>query len=180
MTIMITEALAEIKTIGKRIASKQQFIAGYLARQDGIKDPLEKDGGSQTVIARELQAIGDLNTRIIAMRRGIRLANEATQVQIEGAQRSIADWLIWRREIAPTQKAMLADIRGKVAGVRENAKRQSFNVVTPGNTPAQPTDLVININEGQLAKDAEDIENILGQLDGQLSLKNATTPIIET
>jgi hypothetical protein len=36
---------------------------------------------------------------------------------------------------------------------------------------------VININEQELAKEIELLEDTLGQLDGQLSLKNATVPI---
>ena len=55
MPITITEALAEIKTVGKRVEKKREFIKSFLARQDGIKDPLEKDGGSYQAIARERQ-----------------------------------------------------------------------------------------------------------------------------
>lgn len=55
MAITITEALAEIKTIGKRIDSKKQFVTSHLARQDGVKDPLEKDGGSAELLKRERQ-----------------------------------------------------------------------------------------------------------------------------
>ena len=85
MGITITEALAEIKTIGKRIASKQAFIGQYLARQDGVRDPLEKDGGSAEVIKRERQAIGDLETRIITLRQGIQHANDETKVSVVGS-----------------------------------------------------------------------------------------------
>lgn len=46
MALTITEALAEIKTVGKRVEKKREFIKAFLARQDGVKDPLEKDGGS--------------------------------------------------------------------------------------------------------------------------------------
>jgi len=35
-------------------------------------------------------------------------------------------------------------------------------------------DLVVNLDEAKLNSDKEKIKNILGQLDGQLSLKNAT------
>lgn len=53
----ITEALAEIPTIEKRIEKKSEFILNYLYRQSAVRDPHEKDGGSSTLIHRELQAI---------------------------------------------------------------------------------------------------------------------------
>ena len=39
MDITITEALAEVPTIGKRIAKKQQFVQDFLARQAIVRDP---------------------------------------------------------------------------------------------------------------------------------------------
>ena len=58
--LTITEALAEIKTIEKRIDKKRQSLQPYIARMDGVKDPLEKSGGSAAFIKAERQAIGDL------------------------------------------------------------------------------------------------------------------------
>ena len=53
MSITITEALAEIKTISKRLEKKRESIFNFVGRQDGIRDPLEKDGGSVEFIIRE-------------------------------------------------------------------------------------------------------------------------------
>ena len=61
----ITEALAEIPTIQKRIKAKQDFILGYLYRQSTTRDPHEGSGGSATLISRELQAIGDCNKDLL-------------------------------------------------------------------------------------------------------------------
>jgi hypothetical protein len=44
---------------------------------------------------------------------------------------------------------------------------------------AKPTDYIVNIDEARLAKEIEDLEETLGTLDGQLSLKNATVMIEE-
>lgn len=41
MGMTITEALAEIKTIGKRLEKKRAAIAGNLARDSRLKDPFE-------------------------------------------------------------------------------------------------------------------------------------------
>lgn len=179
MPITITEALAEIKTIDKRIKAKREYVGGFLARQEGIKDPLEKDGGCFQMIARERQAIGDLERRIIALRRGIQLANDQTEVSISGTSRSISDWLSWKRDVMPGQKNFLAAVRSKLTNIRDTAKRQGATIITPGATATALTDYVININEQELAAEIEDMENILGTLDGQLSLKNATVPIVE-
>lgn len=179
MPITITEALAEIKTVQKRVEKKQEFIGSFLARQDGIKDPLEKDGGSFQAVARERQAIGDLEKRVIAIRRGIQRANEATDITINAISRTIADWLVWRREIAPGQRAFLAKLRATLNGVRDQARKQGSGIIAPGAQADKPSDFIVNINEQELAAEIETLEDTLGQLDGQLSLKNATVPIVE-
>src|SRR5690348_16121509 len=112
MSLTITEALAEVKTIEKRIAKKRESIGQYLARQEKVKDPLANDGGSVDFIKREEQAVSDLEERLIAIRRAILAANTSTQVSVNGDTRSIQDWLTWRREVAPKQKDYLAKLRG--------------------------------------------------------------------
>lgn len=172
----ITEALAEIKTISKRIASKKTFVSQYLFRMDSVKDPLEKEGGSAAAIAAELQAIKDLENLIISLRSGIAAANEETKISIEGEERSIADWLIWRREVADGQKSFLRTLNSNLNSAREHARRTGASLVANG-TDNKPTDIVVSLDEKKLSKDMEKLENILGQLDGQLSLKNATVMI---
>lgn len=173
----ITEALAELKTISKRISSKRSFINQHLARTDAVKDPLEKDGGSATVISQELQAVGDLETRIVDLRRGIQKANDATSIIIEGDTRTISDWLIWRREVAPIRSEFLSKLNSTLKDVRSMAQRSGAQMLSMGASPQKPDDVVVNINEKDLAAQREKLEQILGNLDGQLSLKNATTMI---
>lgn len=177
MSITITEALAEIKTIHKRMAKKREFCGQYLARQDGIKDPLEKDGGSFSAIVRERQAIADLEKRIVTLRRGIQTANEATIVTINSVSLTIADWLVWRRDVAPGRKEFLDNLRATLNRVRGEARKQGANMVSAGAQAEKPTDFIVNINEQELAAEIEKLEDTLGQLDGQLSLKNATVQI---
>ncbi len=176
MKTTITEALAEIKTTGKRIEKKREYVRGFLFRQDGVKDPLEKTvtGGSPAAIKAERQGIADLEENLLKMRRGIQRANEETMVTVLGIERSIADWLVWRRDVAPNQQAMLSLIRQTVNQARNTARTQGVNVLAPGQTGDKPQDYVINIDEAALAKEIEDLETTLGTLDGQLSLKNAT------
>jgi hypothetical protein len=182
MAITITEALAEIKTIGKRVEKKRDFVLSYLYRQEGLKDPLEKDGGSVEAIRREIQAINDLENRVVTLRRGIQHANDKTEVTIKDNVMTIADWLTWRRDVAPSVQTFQHTMRQRLAMVRETAKRggsQVIGAMASVSTDAKPTDYVINIDEAELARKIESLEELLGVLDGQLSLKNATIMIEE-
>lgn len=178
MTQTITEALAEIKTLGKRVAKKREFVQTYLARQDALKDPLLADGGSPEAIRRELQAITVLEQRVVELRAEIAAANASTPISIGGVSRSIADWLTWRREVAPARQQFLAQLRARIEGVRQQALSKGFAVVTASASvgdAAKPTDVLVNVSEAELAAEIEALEATLGDLDGQLSLKNATT-----
>lgn len=170
----ITEALAEIKTISKRLAAKRDFVAQYMYRLDSLKDPLEKEGGSQKILVQDVQAISDLEQRLVDLRRGIQRANDSTTLSIEGSERSISDWLIWRREVAPKYGEFLNRLINNLKVLRDTARKQGTYTVSGTD---KPIDIVVNIDEQKLSKDNEKLQNILGQLDGQLSLKNATVMI---
>lgn len=177
MQTTITEALAEIKTIGKRIEKRREFIVQYIARQDGLKDPLANQGGSQSVIKEEQQGIRDLEERIVKIRRAIQDANADASLTVGGQTRSIADWLVWRREVSAGQVAFTNKLRGAVQGIRRDAQQKGFGVTTDPKAAANPSDVIVNVDEAGLAKEAEAQEEILGTLDGLLSLKNATLTI---
>jgi hypothetical protein len=171
--VTITEALAELKTIDKRIAKKREFVLAYLLRQEMFKDPLEKDGGSVSAIKRETQAIHDLEERKIAIRRAVQQANERNTVSVGKQMRSIADWLVWRREVAPIQQQFLANLRARIEQARQEATRRGASLGASAEA-AKPNDVIVNVNEQELAQHIEELEDVLGKLDGQLSLKNAT------
>jgi hypothetical protein len=177
IVITITEALAELKTIGKRVEKKRESILQFLARQDGIKDPLEKQGGSMTYIRAERQAVSDLNQRHVQIRSKIQQKNHEVEITVEGITKTVAAWLTWRKEIAPGVQQFLARMRSGIVQSRDAAQKKGFGIVPVGGTAQQPSDLVINVDEADLAKETELIEAVLGGLDGQLSLKNATTTI---
>lgn len=177
--ITITEALAELKTLGKRIEKKREYVASFLARQDGLRDPLEKDGGSVEVINRERQAIADLQTRHVAIRTAIQTINQSTPITVGGETKTIGEWLTWRKEIAPGASAFVKKLQQQALAARTKAQQNGWGVITAvAQTAASaPTDIIINVDESALAKEAEQLETILGTLDGQLSLKNATVTI---
>lgn len=173
----ITEALADLKTIQKRIEKKREYVLAYLCRQDGIKDPLLSDGGSVAAIERERQAIADLEKRHVAIRTGIQKVNQATTITVADITKTIAEWLTWRKEVSPGQVAFVHRMRSVAQSGRTQAQQKGWSVVPAGAPATQPTDMLVNVDESALAKDAEQLETILGTLDGQLSLKNATVMI---
>lgn len=179
MSITITEALAEIKTIDKRLDKRREQVATNLARQDGIKDPFEKEGGAEEYIKRERQGIADLEERKVALRLGIARANDATEVTVCGKTRTISAWIVWRREVSGGQKRFLGSLNAGVTQVRTKARQSGVQVLKQGDDAQQPQDYVLHIDQAALAAEIEQFENILGTLDGVLSMVNATTPIVE-
>lgn len=174
----ITEALAELKLIDKKIEKKREFIFGYLLRQAIARDPLEKNGGSAPAVAAERQAISDLQENKIRIRRAIQAANTATAVTIGGVTRSIGDWLVWRRDIAPADRKLVGDIIARVRSVRDQIVKKGGSFATnQPDTVNSENDIVVNVDEMEIARKAEALEETLGTLDGVLSLKNATVTI---
>lgn len=172
----ITEALQEIKTINKRIEKKREFVKSYLWRMSQIKDPHEANGGSHHVIMQERQSIEDLEDNIVDLRRRIAEANAKTEITVSSITKSIADWIVWRREIASERRQFLQSMSSRIKSAREQATQKGIQIVN-SELQAGNNDLVININEKALSMDIERIEDILSTLDGQLSLKNATVNV---
>lgn len=177
MALTITEALAELKTMQKRIEKKREFIVAYLVRQDGLKDPLEKEGGSADMIRKERQAIADLETRHVAIRTAIQKVNQSTSITVGTWTKTIAEWLTWRKEVSGGAQGFVTKLRSGIQSARNQALQKGWAVVAPNASAANPTDLIIAVDEAALAAEAEQYETILGTLDGQLSLKNATVLI---
>lgn len=175
--ITVTEALAEIKTLTKRIATKRDSIGRYVCRQDAIKDPLEKSGGSTQFIEREQQAIQDLELRYLALRHGISKVSADTTITINGHSRSIEDWIEWRRNLAKPRQEFNARVRTLLNQVSGQATQKGGRLVSAKavTEETKPADIVVNIDEKALAEEIEEIETVLGTLDGQLSLRNAIT-----
>lgn len=175
MRMTITEAMAEIATIDKRVAKKHEFIYNNLLRADALRDPFAKDGGQAVQVARETQAIIDLQDRKVDIRMAIAAANVVTKLTIDGVTLSVAEWLVWRRESAPVVQAHLQRMAQIIQSQRAQAQQRGFAVVTTADMATKPQDLIVNVDERKLADDIESMETTLGALDGQLSLLNATT-----
>jgi len=178
MSMTITEALAEVKTIGKRLAKKKEGVMQYLARDSRVKDPLEREGGSVEYIKKERQAISDLEKRVVNIRTAITKSNLETVLAINGTSMSVFEWLTWRREVSENSKSFVTGMRQGIIGLREKITKEGKKMVT-SDADADITrgDAVVHIDEKALLDEAEKLEITLGDLDGKLSLLNATTLI---
>lgn len=176
-TITITEALAELKTIQKRLETRRHNVLEYIARDARLKDPFEKSGGSSAHINAERQGITDLERRVVLIRTAIQQSNLATQLTLGGSTQSVADWLTWRREVASGSKLFMASMVNGIRAVRAEMQKRGLKAVTATEENPVPGDIVVNVNEKDLLSSQETIEQLLGDLDGKLSLLNATTTI---
>lgn len=173
----ITEGLAEIKTVVKRLAEKRQFILDHLSRRADTIDPLARQGSgsSEKAVLEALQSHSDLCNCIVTIRRAIRRANEATEVTVSGHTMSIADWLVWRRESLVQQNSTNVAIQQQIRVLRSSMTKAGGSV-NPKEDP-KGSDMLLHINEKALATNIEELAAIETTLDGALSLANATIQI---
>ena len=176
MATTITEALQEVKTINKRLETKRNALMQYIGRDSRVKDPLEREGGSIEYIKRERQAIGDLEERIVKIRAAIQKVNMSTTLVLGARTRSIAEWLTWRREVSAGSNTFLLSMANGLRAARTDLQKKGLKIVTDDSTAA-PGDFVVHVDEKELLGQIEEMVQVLGDLDGKLSLLNATTVI---
>lgn len=173
--LSITESLAEVKTCMARIDKNREAVMRYFSRDGRLRDPLEADGGSKEFVRRSRQAIKDLEERVVKIRSAIQQANLSIPLTVNGHTRTVSEWLNWRREISAKSKGFLNQMAQGLTQVRQSAVRQGMAVTDKES--AAPSDVVVMVNEQELSRDIEEMETVLGTLDGKLSLLNATTTI---
>ncbi len=174
--LTITEALAEIATIDKRLPKKADEMLPYVARVEQVRDPFLDQGGSAVYITRERQSFNDLQKRKIALRAAIAKANAETTIVVNGKERTVADWLVWKRECYSATVRMLNGLLNHVRAIRREAQQKGVTLVNV-DQKAQADDVVVNVDEQKLIEELDALEETFGKLDGLLSLKNATTLI---
>lgn len=173
----ITEGLAEIKTLEKRVAHKMSAIVPYVARPAALVDPLEKKGGSGKYISEEMQAIQDLQERVIAIRTAIQQTNLITNLTVQGMTRTIAEWLTWRKEISNNRRLLLTNIRAQITRARGEGTPSRARQAVADATATAPDQIHVAVDEQAIISASEQVEQVLGTLDGQLSLLNATVKL---
>jgi hypothetical protein len=172
----ITEALAELATIDKRLPKKTDALLPYVARLEQVKDPFAAHGGTDKYLREEVQSFGDLLLRKIELRAAIAKANAETQVTIGGTTQSVADWLVWKRECYPLTRTLFQKLIAQVQRARTAAQEQKVGFAKEGEAQ-NPNDIIVCIDEQKLISDLDDLEEAYGRLDGLLSLRNATTQV---
>ena len=170
----ITEALADIKTLQKRIVHKEQFILTHICLQGNMRDPLTKEGGSKKAVDAAYQAISDMGKRIEGLRTAINTANTKTDVTVNGITKTVSEWLVWRRDVYPTTKRVLENIILSVKRVKDDVQAKGL---TMASDATEPSEVTVFTDETKLLKDIDNLEVAIGSLDGQLSLVNATVDI---
>lgn len=174
--MLITEGLAELKVIDKRIEKSRQFVVNNIARHSMVKDPLAKDGGSIEVLKRELQSIADLEQRKMLIRTAIQRTNLSTTATIKGQTRSIAEWLTFRREVAAGRSSFYGVVTASIGNIRKQA-RDKGGALAKDESSAGESDILLNLDELAWHEASQSHEEIVGTLDGVLSVINATTNI---
>lgn len=174
MEMTITEALAEIRLEANKVTKKRQFVLAHIGRSADRIDPLAEQGGAKEVLARELQAIDDLNDRIVSIRTAINKANMEHSITVGDITMTIAEWLVWRRDIMPIYKHMYNDMAQVISRNRnelKDARRLRAGQEVTGE------DFIPHVDVVQLQADMEQIQEIEDRLDGLLSLKNAQVTV---
>jgi len=166
----ITEGLARIKTLTKRIEKKQEFVLRHIGRASTLTDPLAEEGGSLSCVSKEMQAIHDLSGQIVAIRKCINDANRETPVSVNGAERTVEGWLVWKREVAPRYESFLARMLAQIESAKGGLERHN-------RMKEEQVDFIVHYSERDLADLVEKHQTVMAELDGQLSLVNATVQI---
>lgn len=162
----ITEGLAEIKTLIKRIEKNREFIARNFVTTSNVVDPYAESGGLQKKVSETIQATTDLMKRIVKIRSAINTANATNRIKIGDYEQTIGEWLIWRRDILP----LLRDWERFLLQNLEQAKTHTL----PANWVEQKVQLIISVDEKEITQYFTNILLTNEELDGKLSLANAT------
>jgi hypothetical protein len=169
--LSIHEALAEIKLIKDKIEKTQAFIAEHLYRPSDMVDPLKE--GSEIVVKRRLQSIHDLAERALAIRAAINKANIENTIKIKGTTRTIAEWLIWKRETLVFLRGAYNTFYVTMNSGREQSSRQAY----AKHLDIEKIEMVYHLDPEEVLDMRNGLTEIMSLLDGQLSLKNAQIKI---
>lgn len=180
-TLLITEGLQEIKINKALISKKRNTIHTYATRLSTTPDPLEKEGGTAKFLNSELHAIKDLEHNIVKIRLAITRKNLETNLSVKDVTKSISEWIVWRRDISEMQESsaqiLISRVQQARAAHERDTKQLQKQVDMNPNVVIKESTILVLFDEQKLLKETEKTSEILGLLDGQLSVLNATTSI---
>lgn len=175
--ITITEALAELKTVDSKIGTTKDFLVNYAIRQGSTIDPLDDEGGSDVVMAQKMQSLRDLLGRKVSIRIAINNKNATTSLVVCGITKTVAEWIVWRREVYAIEKSVYAGLHAKVLDARKQCIQKGLVLKEDGTQPSKVTEVSSFIKEIDIVHRIEQLNGIDTTLDGKLSLINATTVV---
>lgn len=169
----ITEALSEINLLKKRIEHKKKNTLTLLIKPDHVADPYASEGGSAEFLKREFQSIDDLNRRFVKIRSAISKANLSHEITLGERTQSIHDWLTWKREIAKDETSYVNSVVNSTKAALDDAAKNP-RVYDDAEGKKQLLKYTSNVDYAAFVKKQETLAVLFEQLDGKLSLKNAT------
>lgn len=172
--ITITEALSQINLINKKIEAKQTKVLQDLVKYEHVPDPYQSQGGSEKMIAEEVQSIRDLQSKLVRIRGAISQANINNKISIGGRERSISDWLTWKREISKKEVQFAFNVYTNIKNALDRQSKQPQVYKPEGKDQPELAKLKVNTDFSYWIKEHEELNDLIENLDGQLSLKNAT------
>lgn len=177
-TLKITQALSEIKLAEKKIASSLTFVLKNAKRDERLRDPFEKDKTTQEAMVKaELQSIADNEKRVVSLRMAINKANLENSITIEGQTKTIAEWIIWKRDILPRLQDRLERMNKElVVSPKVTTSAELWQREVNRQAP-EVVNHVFNISEKKLLEEIQLVQSIEEKLDGMLSLSNANIDV---
>lgn len=177
----VTEALAEIRVLEKRLDKERNFAGQFCARISTVRDPLEKEGGSPAAVAASVQKIADLEANVVAIRKAIQDANAATELSIDtdflpSPVTTVQTWLMWKREVMPKRIGWINGVLQAIERSRNEIRQKHAGGVKVGDVLVD-VQLTVDIDEAALRAESKELEAMVEKVDGLLNLKNATTVI---
>jgi hypothetical protein len=170
--LTITEALSELNLIKKKSEKKKAVVMGLLVKAKNLPDPFPEQG-SKEYIRSEVQAMDDLNARFIRIKGAIAKANIDNKIKVNDQEKTIHDWLIWKRDISKNEMSFSTEVYRTVKNHFDALQKQPQVYKGEDGSP-KLVEYESMVDQGTFLKKSENLQEIFEKLDGQLSLKNAT------
>jgi hypothetical protein len=172
----ITEGLSELNLIKKKIKTKENAFLGNLILAEHVKDPYENEGGTPEHLKKEFQSLTDLRRRLVKIRSAIASANLENEITLGEMTFSIHDWLTWKREISKEETSFINSV---VSGTKSTLDKiaQQPQIYKDSEEKTHLVKFKTCIDYPEFVRKQEKMQELFENLDGKLSLKNATIVI---
>lgn len=177
MKTTITEALSEINLIDKKLKKKRAEARNALFRYEELPDPYESEGGMKAYFNRVNQSIEDLEMNLQKIRSAIHKKNLDTKVKILHLEKSIDEWLTWKRDVYSSKAKFLQELEGCLKAEYDEVKANPKIFKKKEGEEFKIANLVSSKDLAEIERELAELIEINEKLDGQLSLKNATVVI---